>query len=265
MIYYSIIFFIYGLCIGSFLNVVIYRVPKEENVAKGRSYCPKCNKQLTALELIPVFSWLFQGGRCKGCKAKISIQYPLIELIVGVLFLIAYLKYGLTITTFIMIIFWSMLLVMAIIDYKTHYVYDSLIIVTIVPIVILSFFDNYDFKSQLISAGVCFLVYLLVHLITKKYYGEEVFGFGDVLLIVIIGYVVDLKFIFLTIFMPYYVAIIFVAISYFKNKNKSNKMETEKGEKMFIPLLPSIAISAFMLTYFDTQMDMLLTWFFSLY
>ncbi len=261
MIYYSIIFLIYGLCIGSFLNVVIYRVPKEENVAKGRSYCPKCNKQLTALELIPVLSWLFQGGKCKGCKAKISIQYPLIELIVGVLFLLAYLKYGLTITTFIMIIFWSMLLVMAIIDYKTHYVYDSLIIATVVPIVILSLFGNYDYKSQLISAGACFLVYLLIHLITKKHYGEEVFGFGDVLLMVIIGYVVDLQFIFLTIFLPYYIAIIYAGVMYVINK--SNKIKTEKGEKMFIPLIPSIAISGFMLTYFDAQMETLLTWFFS--
>ncbi len=263
MIYYSLIFFVYGLCIGSFLNVVIYRVPKEENVAKGRSYCPKCNKQLTALELIPVFSWLFQGGKCKGCKSKISVQYPLIELAVGTLFLLAYLKYGLSVTTFTMIIFWSMLLVMAIIDFKTHYVYDSLIIATVVPIVILSFFGNYDYKNQLISAGVCFLVYLLIHLITKKYYGEEVFGFGDVLLIVIIGYVVDLKFIFLTIFLPYYIAIIFAGVMYLINKN--NKVKTNKGEKMCIPLLPSIAMSAFMLTYFDSQMEMLLTWFFSLY
>ncbi len=85
----ALIFFIYGLCIGSFLNVVIYRVPLEKSVVGGRSFCPKCDKQLTALELIPVISWVIQGRKCKGCKEPISFIYPLIELSVAILFLVA--------------------------------------------------------------------------------------------------------------------------------------------------------------------------------
>nr|MCR4840588.1 prepilin peptidase [Lachnospiraceae bacterium] len=80
---YTIVFYLFvaafGLLVGSFLNVVIFRVPKEESVVKVRSHCMSCGYQLAWFDLIPVFSWLFLGGKCRKCKAKISAQYPIIE------------------------------------------------------------------------------------------------------------------------------------------------------------------------------------------
>ena len=81
----AIIIFLYGIIIGSFLNVCIYRLPKKENIVTTRSHCMSCGYQLKWYDLIPLFSWLALGGRCRKCRAKISIQYPVIEALNGVL------------------------------------------------------------------------------------------------------------------------------------------------------------------------------------
>jgi prepilin signal peptidase PulO-like enzyme (type II secretory pathway) len=88
----TIILFIYGLVIGSFLNVVICRYNTQRNFG-GRSACMSCNKNLCWYELIPLGSFIVQGGKCRGCKSKISIQYPLVEMIIGFLFAVIFLKY----------------------------------------------------------------------------------------------------------------------------------------------------------------------------
>ena len=79
--------FVIGTCIGSFLNVIIYRFQKNFSIIKPRSFCPKCKKKLTWKENIPLVSYLIQGGMCKSCNVHISFRYPLIELITGILFI----------------------------------------------------------------------------------------------------------------------------------------------------------------------------------
>jgi len=80
--------FVIGTCIGSFLNVIIYRFPNDLSIIKPRSFCPSCQTQLTLSENIPLVSWFIQGGKCKTCKTTISFRYPLIELLTGFLFII---------------------------------------------------------------------------------------------------------------------------------------------------------------------------------
>ena len=80
--------FVIGTCIGSFLNVIIYRFPNDLSIIKPRSFCPKCNTQLKWRENIPLLSWFIQRGKCKTCKTTISFRYPLIELLTGFLFII---------------------------------------------------------------------------------------------------------------------------------------------------------------------------------
>src|SRR3989338_6713472 len=86
-LFFTAVIFILGLCIGSFLNVVILRLEKSESIG-GRSYCPHCKHPLTWFDLIPVFSFLFLGGKCRYCKAKISWQYPMVEIGTAVIFLL---------------------------------------------------------------------------------------------------------------------------------------------------------------------------------
>ena len=91
-----IVIFLYGIVIGSFLNVCIYRLPKKENIVKIRSHCMNCGYGLKWHDLIPLFSYLFLGGRCRKCKEKISIQYPVIEALNGALYLIVFAEYGMS-------------------------------------------------------------------------------------------------------------------------------------------------------------------------
>lgn len=118
-ILFSIVVFLYGIIIGSFLNVCIYRIPKKENIVTTRSHCMSCGYQLRWYDLIPLFSWLALGGRCRKCKAKISVQYPAIEALNGVLYLIVFLCYGVSIETLLYCLMASALLALSVIDFRT--------------------------------------------------------------------------------------------------------------------------------------------------
>ena len=92
----SIFAFIFGACFGSFLNVCIYRMPKEQSIVKPRSYCPKCNKPIKWYDNIPIISYFILGARCRSCRDKISIRYPIIETLAALSFLVLYNQLGLS-------------------------------------------------------------------------------------------------------------------------------------------------------------------------
>ena len=115
-----VVVFIYGLLIGSFLNVLIYRIPKKENIAVVRSHCMKCNYQLKWYDLVPLFSWLFLRGKCRKCGEKISVQYPLIEAANGLLYLLVFYKFGLSIESLLYCLLFSALLALSVIDFRTY-------------------------------------------------------------------------------------------------------------------------------------------------
>ena len=114
-----------GLVIGSFLNVCIYRIPKEESIAFPPSHCANCNHKLMPIDLIPVFSYIFLRGKCRYCKEKISARYPLIESLNALLYLIIYFKFGIILVTLKYCILASILIVIGMIDYDTQFVFTS--------------------------------------------------------------------------------------------------------------------------------------------
>jgi leader peptidase (prepilin peptidase)/N-methyltransferase len=121
----GIFVFLFGTLFGSFLNVCIGRWPEGLSVVKPRSRCPKCGHQITASENIPIVSWLMLRGRCSACGDRISIQYPIVELLVGLLWLGAYLEFGLTFTAFRVAVFATVLLGIAITDAKHFLIPDG--------------------------------------------------------------------------------------------------------------------------------------------
>ncbi len=134
---YLIYVFLFGLCIGSFLNVIIYRLPRGLSICKGRSFCPKCKKKLLWWELIPLFSFIFLRGRCSKCKVKISLQYSIVEFTTGILFLLTFFRFAYNsrfmardllfiIYTWIII---SILIAIFFIDLKHYIIPDSLIVI----------------------------------------------------------------------------------------------------------------------------------------
>ncbi len=119
LIIYCIIF-TYGIVIGSFLNVCIYRIPKQESIVKVRSHCMSCGYELKWYDLVPLFSFLFLGGKCRKCKTKLSVQYPLIEALNGGLYVLVFAVFGWTVETLLYCLLFSALLALSVIDFRTY-------------------------------------------------------------------------------------------------------------------------------------------------
>lgn len=114
-----IIILLYGMIFGSFLNVCICRIPNKDDIL-SRSHCMKCGYKLAWYDLVPVFSYLFLKGRCRKCGSKISIQYPLVELINGVLWVLIFLHYGFQLNSVMYCVLISILIVISVIDFRTY-------------------------------------------------------------------------------------------------------------------------------------------------
>lgn len=119
-IMFYIIIFIYGIVIGSFLNVCIYRIPKKESIVTVRSHCMNCGYQLKWYDLVPLFSYICLGGKCRKCKQRISVQYPLVELLNGALYCIIFAEYGLSVDALLYALLASALIVLSVIDFRTY-------------------------------------------------------------------------------------------------------------------------------------------------
>lgn len=112
--------FLFSACLGSFLNVCIYRLPKEQSLVKPRSFCPHCQKTIKWYDNIPIASYLFLGGRCRNCRKKISLRYPAVELITAVLLSLLYRKFGFSLAWLQFSIFFAILIVVSFIDIDYH-------------------------------------------------------------------------------------------------------------------------------------------------
>ena len=152
-----------GLCIGSFLNVVILRTLSGESIVFPPSKCPKCGNKLKWWHNIPILSYICLGGKCGFCKEKISIQYPIVEFITCLIFVLTYLKLGVSLDLFFALTFFSLLIVIAGTDIKEKVVYDvhthSLIIIGILYSIIITIMDMYG-SYQLFGSiylGNCWL------------------------------------------------------------------------------------------------------------
>lgn len=120
LIFAEIFIFLFGIVIGSFLNVCIYRIPKGEDIVKVNSHCMTCGYQLKWYDLIPIFSYIFLGGRCRKCNTKLSCQYPIIEAVNGFVYVLIFAVNGLNVESGIYALMASALLVLSVIDFRTY-------------------------------------------------------------------------------------------------------------------------------------------------
>lgn len=125
MIFNLLFNFILGASIGSFLNVLIYRIPRKIQISSGRSFCPKCGHKLSFFDLIPILSYIFLKGRCRYCGEKISVLYPIVETLSGFAFLFSFLFFGYSLLYLKFVIFSSVLLVISVIDLQTMEIPDE--------------------------------------------------------------------------------------------------------------------------------------------
>ena len=193
--------FLFGITVGSFLNVLIYRIPKKEEFVKTRSHCMSCGYQLQWYDLIPIFSWLSLGGKCRKCKSKISVQYPLIELLNGILWLLSFLFYDLSITTLLFCGLFSSLIALSVIDFRTYEIpvgFNIFILVLGTIRVICEFIGDHNSWPEFIIGLVSVSVPLLLIFYATKGRG---IGGGDVKLMGAAGLLLGWKLIVLAFFL----------------------------------------------------------------
>jgi len=199
-----------GLCVGSFLNVVIYRVPRRESVIRPRSHCPSCDTPIADRDNVPVVSWLVLRGRCRSCRARISIRYPIVEVGTAALFVAAAVRLGATWQLPAFCVFFASLLAISMIDLD-HFIIPNRVIyptlaVTIPMLVVAAAADGTwsHLRNAAIGGVAGFAALFVIHFISPRG-----MGFGDVRLAGVIGMMLGwlgLRYLFLGLFLGFLLA-----------------------------------------------------------
>ena len=241
-------FMIYGVCIGSFLNVLIYRIPLGISVAKGRSMCPNCKHTLKAIDLIPIFSYLSLKGKCRYCKANISNRYAIVELLTGIIFGICGVNFGFSYYALIMCLFCSSLIVAAYIDFDKGYIPDRIhIFIFILAIATIFLKSETSLLDRILGTLIIPIIMLLISAITNGG-----IGMGDVKLFAVCGLLLGLKLTIPAFFGGYILALIALI-------PKIVKKELQKSQA--VPMAPFFAMSLFIMALWGNE---LILWYISL-
>lgn len=214
---------ILGLVIGSFLNVCIYRIPREESISYPPSHCGNCNHKLHPRDLIPLVSYIFLKGRCRYCKEKISLRYPLIELLNCILYLLIFMRYGQSIFTVKFCILASLLIVIGLIDYNTQDVYTSTTIFGAIigaVFIVIQYFIYKEGTADLFLGGMAGALIIGIIVFITKGMGE-----GDIEIAGVCGLFLGLKGILLALFLAIILGgIVGIVVLALKLKNAKDKI-----------------------------------------
>ena len=249
---FPITIFIFGLLIGSFLNVCIYRIPRGESIAYPPSHCTSCGNNIKSYDLIPVVSWIFLRGKCRSCGEKISARYALVELATAMLFLLTYFQYGLSISLLRYLILIPFLVVIAMIDYDTMEVYTTTTWLAIaVGIVFLgvNFYLGqpvltYIYGGLLGAGTISFII-----LMSKLILGQEGMGWGDAEICGLCGVFLGFKLTLMMMFFSFIIGgVVGVYLLWFKKKKGRSEM----------PFGPSIIMAALLTIIWG---DKILNWY----
>ncbi|WP_035098706.1 prepilin peptidase [Anoxybacteroides tepidamans] len=232
-----VIIAVYSLLLGSFFNVVGLRVPKGESIIKPRSHCPRCQRTLTAWELIPVVSYIVQGGACRGCGVRISPLYPFIELLTAILFTISPLWVGWSKELIVSWTLVSLLMIIFVSDVRYMIIPDPVLLFFAVLFIIERLFVPLSpWWDSLVGAAVGFSVLLLIAVASKGGMGG-----GDVKLFGVLGLVLGWKYTLLALFVSTFYGTVFGVIGMALGKIR-------RGEPM--PFGPHIVFGTLTVYYF---------------
>lgn len=209
----TILIIILGLVVGSFLNVCIYRLPRDMSIVKPRSKCTNCDHQIKSWENIPIISYIFLGGKCSNCKTKISLRYPLVEALTAVIYFVIYFYYGYTIDTGLLLILFSVVIVLTFIDIDFQILPNNLLITALIPIVIFVYLQYSDvLVNHIIGAIIMFTIFLLIGYFGKLAYKVDSMGMGDVKYAAVIGLLLGWQLGILAFIISFFSAAILIAI-----------------------------------------------------
>ena len=242
--------FILGCIWGSFSNACIYRLPNDQSVIKGRSFCPSCKNQIKWYDNIPFLSFIFLKGKCRNCSNKISSQYFLVEFISAISFVIIYHLYGISITTLLLIILIIFFIIIFFVDLKHFIIPNELTF----PLMFIGFTKSFEpnlnqtifpnYINSLIGGVFGYLIIWLIIFFYKKVRNKEGMGLGDAKLMAVVGFWFGWVSIPFTIFISSFVALFFTVPSLLK---KTRDMATQ------IPFGPYIIIGCIIYVSFANQ------------
>ena len=219
-----IFIFVIGLVFGSFYNVIGYRLPKKQSIAFPSSHCPNCNHKLKFYENIPIISYMFLFGKCKKCKKKISIIYPLFELITAILFLLSYISFGFSFEFVEAVIIVSILIIISISDLRYYIISDEVLIVGIILLILTRIIEVLVVKGSFVhivlvpilhglgSFALMYLIKVLGDFLFKK----ESLGGGDIKLLGFIGLSIGFEMSIVAIFISSFIALPMAMITLIK-------------------------------------------------
>jgi len=246
----TIFAFLFGTVVGSFLNVCIYRLPKEESVVTPRSRCPACQTLIHALDNIPLLSFVLLRGRCRACGAPISWRYPLVEALTGTLFALTVVRFGVTLQAAFLLIFLAGLIVISFIDLD-HQIIPNVITLPGIPLGLLTgfLFRDPPLLDRLIGtlAGAGFLYLVLFY--GGVLYGQEAMGEGDLNLIAMVGAFLGWKAVIVTILVGCLVGSV-LGLSLIALRRL--------GRRQHIPFGPFLSLGAVVALFWG---DRLITWY----
>ncbi len=240
--------FVFGLIFGSFFNVVGWRIPKGLSLVRPGSFCPKCKHQLKWYELIPLFSYLIQGGKCRKCGAKIAPFYFIIELTTGILFALSYWLFGFSFEFALAILASSFFVIVIVSDTNYLVIPDEVTLFFSIVVLLLRFICN-GVKDALLFFGYglgAFIVMYLLMLLGNALFKKESLGGGDIKLMFFIGCAVGPWSSLFSIFLSSFIALPLSLVLYFKSKDS------------VIPYGPFLLLAALIIILFRLDLSFLL-------
>ena len=245
--YFAVFIFIIGACIGSFLNVCIYRIPENNSIITPGSFCPACKKGIPFYCNIPVLSYLFLKGRCKFCHKPISIRYPIIEILAGMFAVVLFYKFGIGQVMIYWFIFISVLITISFIDIDHQIIPD---VISLPGILVFAssfyFLPEMTLKNTLLGivagGGSLYAVAFLYYLLKK----QEGMGGGDIKLLAMIGAAIGIKGVFFTIFAGSLLGTFFGLLIMIYTKIADSKLK--------IPFGPFLSMGAILYIFFGEQL-----------
>lgn len=258
-IFFLVLSAVCGLIFGSFINVCIYRIPLGQSIIKPPSHCIKCNTRLGPRDLVPVFSYIFNRGRCRYCKEAISPRYTFIELLTAAVYVLLYMKYSISVEFFASIFLMSVLTVVFFIDTDHRIIPDGLVLTALAAGIALTLYNIFrpvefymdrkwwnPLAGVAAGSGVLFLVFLLGVLI---YRSDDAMGMGDVKIFapvgLFLGWRLTLTALFLCIFMAAVTSLFLIVL----------KLKDRKGT---IPFGPFIVTGTFIALMWG---DAIVSWY----
>nr|WP_058307239.1 A24 family peptidase [Gracilibacillus massiliensis] len=237
----ALFIFVFGLIFGSFFNVVGLRIPQNTFLSSSRSACASCQQTLHWFELIPVFSFLLQQGKCRHCQQKISLLYPIVELITGLGFMLSYLMLGLSIDFILALFLVSLLAIIIVTDYSYMLIPNKILLFFLPVFVLLRIIHPLEpWWSSIIGSAIGFGLLALIILLSKGGMGA-----GDMKLLGLLGIVLGFPYILLCFFIATLYGLLLSTIVLFKNGFKKKKE---------VPFGPAIMLGALTTFYFGENM-----------